>query len=74
MDQPFKNWTIDLEEKTATDTSGLVIKFTEPTEGTLEGEIQNPDDLENEGDAIPLIQDAARALLAEMKRKRDSIN
>ncbi len=71
MDQPFKNWTINLDEKTATDVDGLLIKFTEPTKGTLEGEIQNPDELENENDAIALIQDAARALLAEMKRQRD---
>lgn len=74
MDQPFKDWTIDLQEKTATDSDGLIIKFTEPTEGTLEGEIQNPDALENEGDAVALIQDAARALLAEMKKHRDQTN
>lgn len=74
MDKSFKAWTINLEEKTATDSDGLIIKFTEPTEGTLEGEIQNPDELENEGDAVALIQDAARALLAEMKRKRNSTN
>ncbi len=74
MDQPFKDWTINLQEKTATDSDGLIIKFTEPTEGTLEGEIQNPDELENEGDAVALIQDAARALLAEMKKQRDQTN
>ncbi len=71
VNQPFKSWTINLDDKTATDIDGLVIKFTEPTEGTLEGEIQNPDELEKESDAIPLIQDAARALLAEMKKQRD---
>lgn len=74
MLESFKNWVIDLEKKTATDDAGLVILFHEPQPGTLEGEIQNPDELENENDAIALIQDAARALLAEMKRVRDSAN
>lgn len=74
MVDSFKNWVIDLDSKTATDTDGLIIQFTEPQPGTLEGEIQNPDELENDNDVVALIQDAARALLAEMKRVRDSAN
>ncbi len=74
MNESFKNWIIDLEKKTATDDNGLVILFREETPGTLEGEIQNPDEMEDENDAVPLIQDAARALLAEMKRARDARN
>jgi len=71
MTEPYKNWTVNLEEKTATDKDGIVVKFLEPQPGTLEGEIQNPDDLKNENDAVALIQDAARALLSEMKKKRE---
>lgn len=71
MNEPYKNWTVDLEAKTATDKDGIIIKFIEPELGQLEGEIQNPDDLKNENDAVALIQDAARALLSEMKRKRE---
>ncbi len=72
MSEPFKAWSINLDEKTATDNDGLVVKFAEPAPGTLEGEIENPEKLENENDSVALIQDAARALLLEMKKKRDS--
>ncbi len=74
MSDPYKHWTINLEEKTATDDDGITVKFVEPQPGTLEGEIQNPEALKNENDAVPLIQDAARALLAEMKKKREEQN
>ena len=71
MNEPYKQWTVNLEEKTAIDKDGITVKFFEHLPGTLEGEIQNPDDLANENDAVPLIQDAARAFLSEMKRKRE---
>lgn len=71
MDVPYKNWTVNLEDKTTTDDKGLVVKFHEPSPGTLEGEIQNPDELENLNDATPIIQDAARAFLGEMKKARE---
>ena len=72
MEEAYKKWTINLEEKLLVDEDGLIVKFEEPEPGTLEGEIQNPEALNNENDVIPIIQDAGRALLAEMKKQRDA--
>ena len=72
MSEAYKKWTVNLEEKLLVDEDGIIVKFEEPEPGTLDGEIQNPEALKNEGDAVPIIQDAGRALLAEMKKARDA--